>query len=45
MLGLGTAAPALRAVSEGIAAGSLIFQIIDRKPRQDLDTHEADIVT
>lgn len=33
MLGLGMAAPALRAVGEGIAAGTLIFNIIDRKPR------------
>ncbi len=37
MLGLGMAAPALRAIAEGIAAGTLIFSVIERKPLLDYE--------
>ena len=43
MFSLGQAAPNLRAIGEGIAAGTLIFSIIDRKPGIDYSKFDESI--
>lgn len=43
MFSLGMAAPNLRAIGEGIAAGTLIFSIIERKPKLNYERYDSSI--